>query len=126
MRKRAEQLRTDEEAAEHAVVDAEQIRRDYDATLAEARVEANRIVDEAREQAEARRTGIVQAATDEVAALRQAAMAELDTERTNALASLRTQVAGIAVAAAGKVVQKDLDVTANQPVVDAAIAAANA
>ena len=36
MRKRDEQLRGDEEAAERAVVDSEQVRRDYDATLAEA------------------------------------------------------------------------------------------
>ncbi|MFN8053085.1 MAG: F0F1 ATP synthase subunit B [Acidimicrobiales bacterium] len=126
MRKREEQLRSDDEAAERAAVESEQVRRDYDATLAEARTEGARIVDEARQQAETRRAEIVKAATDEVAAQRQAALAELESDRAAALASLRTQVAGIAVAAAGKVVQQDLDVSANQSVVDAAISAADA
>ena len=125
MRKREEQLRGDDEAAERAVVDAEQIRRDYDATLAEARAEAARIIDESRQTAEAQRTEIVRAADDEVATLRQAALAELESERSAALGSMRTDVAAIAVAAAGKVVQQSLDVSANQAVVDAYVSTAD-
>lgn len=124
MRKREEQLRGDEEAAERAAVEAEQVRRDYDATLAEARAEAARIVDEARQAAEAQRAEIIRAAEDEVAAQRQEALASLDAERSSALDSLRTQVAAIAVEAAGKVVQQPLDVGANQATVDAHVSSA--
>ena len=125
MRKRSDQVRGDEEAAERALVDSEQVRRDYDATLAEARAEASRIVDEARQSAEAQRAEIVRAAEDEVASLRQAALAELDAERSAALGSLRTDVAAIAVAAASKVVQQPLDVSANQAVVDQFVSSAD-
>lgn len=126
MRKRDEQLRSDEEAAERAVVESEQVRRDYDATVAEARAEASRLIDEARQSAESQRAEIIRAAEDEVASLRQTALAELDTERSTALASLRGDVANIAVAAASKVVQQPLDVSANQSVVDSFVAAADA
>lgn len=125
MRKRDEQVRGDEEAAERAAVDAEQIRRDYDATLAEARAEASRIVDEARQTADAQRAEIVRVAEDEVAALRQSALAELDAERSAALGSMGADVATIAVAAAGKVVQQNLDVNANRAVVDAFVSSAD-
>ncbi|HPB45096.1 MAG: F0F1 ATP synthase subunit B [Microthrixaceae bacterium] len=125
-RKREERIRADEEAAERAIVESEQIRRDYDATLAEARAEAARIIDEARESAEAKRSEIIRAAEDEVANARQGALAELETERGSALDSLRTQVATIAVSAAGKVIQKPLDVAANQAVVDAHVSRADA
>src|SRR3954464_15592454 len=67
MRKRDEQVRADDEAAERAAVDSEQVRRDYDATLAEARAEAARIVDEARQSADEKRADIIRAADDEVA-----------------------------------------------------------
>lgn len=118
MQRRSDQLRSDNEAAEKAVVAAEQVRRDYDATLAEARAEATRIIDAARTDAEALRAEKVRAATDEVAAMRQTALAELETERNNALSSMRGDIAQIAVAAASKVVGQPLDVTANQSVVD--------
>lgn len=124
MQRRSEQLRSDEEAAEKAVVAAEQVRRDYDATLAEARAEAARIVEAARVDAEAIRAEKVRVATDEVAAERQAALAELETERANALGSMRTDIAQIAVAAASKVVGQPLDVAANQAVVDRHVTAA--
>lgn len=126
MRTRAEQIRGDEEAAERAGVEAEQIRRDYDATLAEARTEAARLIEDARSSAEERRSSIVRAAEDEVAALRQTAIAELAAERANALGQLQGDVATIAVSAAGKVVQRDLDVASNRAVVEAHLSSTDA
>jgi len=118
MRQREEQVRTDEEAAERAQVEAEQVRRDYDATLAEARAEASRIVDEARAAAEAARAEQIKAVEAEIAAQRQASLAEIEGLRQAAIGQLRGEVGGIAVAAASKVVQKPLDTSTNQSVVD--------
>jgi F-type H+-transporting ATPase subunit b len=125
MAKRDAQSRADEAPAERAAVESEQVRRDYDATLAEARAEAARIVDDARQAAEAQRAEILRAAEDEVSARRQATLAELESERSAALGSLRTQVAAIAVEAAGKVVQQQLDVNSNQAIVDSHVSSAD-
>jgi F-type H+-transporting ATPase subunit b len=53
-----------------------------------------------------------------VAEQRQVAMAELDTARASALNQIKGDVADLAVAAASKVVQTDLDVAANRATVD--------
>ncbi|HVQ21992.1 MAG TPA: F0F1 ATP synthase subunit B [Candidatus Saccharimonadia bacterium] len=122
MRQRDEGIQADREAAEKARVEAEQVRRDYEATLTEARVEANRIVGEAREAADERRTEILTAVENELTATRQAAMAEIDQQRSAALSELTGEVAGIATSAASKVVQRELDAAAQRPIVDSFVA----
>ena len=121
MRVRAQrdaQVQADREAAAAAEEQAEQVRRDYDATLGEAKAEANRIIEEARAAAEHERGKVVQAVESEVAVERQAAMAELETARAAALEQIKGDVADLAVSAASKVVQSDLDVAANRATVD--------
>lgn len=115
---RVQKVQADNEAAAAAETAAEQVRRDYDATLAEARAEANRIVEAARAASEAQRAEAVREAEAEVAEQRQAAIAELDTARAAALGQIREDVAQLAVSAASKVVQTDLDVAANRGTVD--------
>jgi F-type H+-transporting ATPase subunit b len=115
---RETQAQADREAAASAEQQAEQVRRDYEATLGEAKAEASRIIEEARASAEHQRGQVVQAAESEVAEQRQVAMAELDTARASALNQIKGDVADLAVAAASKVVQTDLDVAANRATVD--------
>lgn len=115
---RAKQVLADEEAAAAAETQAEQVRRDYDATLGEARGEASRVLEEARSAAEAERSQQVAAVETEIAAERQAALAELDAERSAALGQLTGDVADLAVAAASKVVQAPLDAAAHRGTVD--------
>jgi F-type H+-transporting ATPase subunit b len=124
MRQRDEQRQLDEEAAERAGYDAEQVRRDYDVTLADARAEAARIVDRAREEAEAERSRKVAEVDAELAVARQGLMAELETARTAALEGLKGDVAQLATAAASRVVEKPLDASANQAIVDEFVASA--
>jgi len=112
------QVLADNEAAEAAATQAEQVRRDYDATIAEARGEASRVLEEARSAAEAQRSQQVSAVETELASERQAAMAELDAERSAALGQLTGDVADLAVAAASKVVRTPLDAAAHRGTVD--------
>ena len=118
MRQRDEQVQADLEAAERARAEAEQVRRDYDATLAEARAEAARIVEEARQAADARRSELIGAVETEVATARQAALAEIEAQRAAALGDVTADVAGIATQAASQVVQRELDAASQRGVVD--------
>ena len=79
---REHQVQSDRETAAAAETQAEQVRRDYDATLGEARAEAQRILEEARAAAETERGQKVSAAESEAAATRQAEMAELERARS--------------------------------------------
>ncbi len=115
--RRAKEI-ADLEAAEEAKTAAEQVRRDYDATVAEARAEASRILEEARAVAEEQRGAKVAAAESEVAEQRQAAMAELEAARAQAIQAMGGDVADLAVAAASKVVDSELDVGSHRGTVD--------
>ena len=125
MRQRDERVRGARGAAERPRQEGEQLRRDYDATLAEARAEAARIVDEARAEAEARRVELLRAAEDDVAAQRAEALASLDAERARALEGLVPQLSELAVGAASKVVQRPLDVAGNRSGVESHVSASN-
>jgi F-type H+-transporting ATPase subunit b len=126
MRLRDDVIRSDEEAAERAKVEGEQVRRDYDATLAEARAEAARLVDAARAEADGKRAEILRAAEEQAATLRQNALAEIETQRAAALEQLKPKVTEIAVSAAGKVVHRTLDVAANEATVSQHVGSATA
>ncbi len=108
----------DLEAAEEAKVAAEQVRRDYDATLAEARQRASAVLEEARAAAETERAAAISAAETEVAAQRQEAMAELDAARTRAVAEMGPSVAELATTAASKVVEAPVDLEAHRSTVE--------
>jgi F-type H+-transporting ATPase subunit b len=115
---REQQVQADNEAAAAAESQAEQVRRDYEATLGEARAEASRVIEEARAAAESERGQRVSAVESELAAERQTAMAELETARAAALGELKGDVADLAVSAASKVVQAPLDPAAHRATVD--------
>jgi F-type H+-transporting ATPase subunit b len=108
----------DLEAAESAEAHAEQVRRDYDATMAEARAEANRVLEEARAAAEAERGRVVAAAESEVAGQRQESMAELEAARARAIEAIGGDVADLAVTAASRVVDAPLDAEAHRSTVE--------
>lgn len=113
------------EAAEAARSDAENVRRDYEATLAEARAEANSVLEAARADGESQRTEIVGAAEAEAAAAREVSMGRIAEQRGQVMDQLRGDVTTVAVAAASKVVGSELDAASNEQVVSDFIAGNN-
>ena len=118
MADRSAKIRGDLEAAEAAKDQGQTALHEYEASLASARAEAGRIIDDARTQAEEQRKQILAAAEAEVAQLRASANAEVTEAKNEALASMRSSVATIAVQAAEAVVQKRLDAVAQRQIVD--------
>ena len=118
MSDRADKIRGDLSTAEGAKAQGDAAVAEYEATLASARVEASRIIDDARAQAEAKRKELIGAAEAEVSELRSQAAAEVNAAKADALTSMRASVATIAVQAAEAVVQKRLDEGAQRSIVD--------
>ena len=99
------------ERIEQGLKDAEQARNDRAsaeaervATLAEARREANDILARAQKVAQETRDADIAATRDELERMRVRATAEIDAEKSRAIADLRGEVADLALAAAGRVV----------------------
>ena len=100
---------------EQGLKDAEQARRDRDsaeqeraATLTEARREANEILAKSQKVAQETRDADIAATREELERLRVRATAEIEAEKQRALSDLRSEVADLALAAAGKVVGESM------------------
>jgi F-type H+-transporting ATPase subunit b len=115
---RSEKIQSDLDAADSARSDAESLRGEYDAKLAEAQAEAARIIEAARSDAEQVRQDRIAAIEPEIAEKRAQAEADIEAAKDRALADLRAQVTSLAVGAAEQVVRSSLDEAAHARLVD--------
>ena len=106
------------EEADARLVEAEETKRSYEAGIADARGEANRIIEEARASAEALRADVVAKAEAEAAAIVEHAQADVASERDRVVQELRTQVGAISVELASRIVERELDRSTHEGLVD--------
>ena len=108
--------------AEQALAEAKKLQSDTDAQRQEAGRQAQTILREAREQATQMRDADVERTKTEIAAMQTKALAEIDQQKTNALAELRTEVANLAIGAAEKILGEQIDADKQHQLVDRFIA----
>ena len=118
MADRTERIRTDLEGAEAAKADAQRVLDEYRAQLADAKTEAGRIIEEARQQADALKRDQASRLQTELAEMRERASADVEAAKTQAIADLRAEVASLAVSAAEVVVQHNLDAATQTQLVE--------
>lgn len=115
---RQESIKADYEAAESAKAEAESLKNDYQAQLAQARDEASRIVEEARQAGESVRADVVSRAETEATAIKERAAADMSGERDRVAAGLKREVADLSLDVAEKVLGSSLDRSAQQSLVN--------
>ena len=118
MENRTNRIRKDLDDAERLKSEANTILDQYQAQLQDAKNEANRIIEEARQTADQLRRDLMARAEAEVAELRQRNADDINAAKDRTLADLRTQVAEIAIAAAERVVERNLDRDTNSALVE--------
>jgi F-type H+-transporting ATPase subunit b len=106
---RTERIRADLDAAESAKTEATSVLDGYRAELAGAKSEAGRIIEEARQAADALKKDQEARLQTELADIRTRATADIEAAKVQAIADLRGEVAQLAVGAASVVVHKNLD-----------------
>ncbi len=109
MAAREERIRSDLERAESARTEAETQLTEYQQQLAEARVEAGRIIEEARQAADQVRTDLMAKAEADAAEARTRAQEDIRLATQRATADLQGRVADLSIELAEKVVEKNLD-----------------
>nr|WP_277998755.1 F0F1 ATP synthase subunit B [Moorella sulfitireducens] len=87
---------------------AQQMLKEYQQQLQDARQEAQAILDRASKMAEETRAEIVARAKEEAGRALEQARAEIEGEKGKALAAIRSEAAALAVLAAGKVLGRTL------------------
>jgi F-type H+-transporting ATPase subunit b len=109
LRERADRIREALAAAEAARKEQERVSEEADKILAKARFDAQAISDRAAKTAEQAAAEIVNEAKAESARLIERARVEAEQARRQALAELRAQVADLAVLAASRILDKEID-----------------
>jgi F-type H+-transporting ATPase subunit b len=118
MDERTATIQGDLDAAEAAKAEVSAKAAEYDAQLAEARTEAARIIEEARQDAESYRSDKRTEADAEIARIKEQAAADVESSKAQAIADIRGEVATLAIGAAEQVVGQSLDRDANVALVE--------
>lgn len=87
----------------------EQTRADYEQRLAGIEAEAREHITGAMKQAQEEAAAIMEKARAEAAAFRERSLADLDQERKKAVAEIRSEMADLAVVAASKVLEREIN-----------------
>ena len=125
MLERKERIAKDLADAQAARIEAEQFKADYAAQIANARQEAQQIVEKAVQQAEATTREQLAAAREQIEHEKERARQDIVNERDRAMNNLRNEVISLSVAMATKVVAKDMDSETNTKLIEDAIAKLN-
>ena len=118
LEERATTIQGQQEAASKEREEAEQLKRQYEQQLADARGQATGVIDEARQQAERVRSETIARAEQEAQQIVQRAREEAEAERGRLIVDLRGQVATLSVDLASKIVQRELDPAQHRDLVD--------
>jgi len=121
MNARTERIKGDLDQAEAARTEAEGVLSEYQAQVADAKGEAARIIEDARQTADAMKRDLQAQAEADIAAQRSKAASDIEAAKAQALADLRGEVATIAIGAAERVVERNLDPETNKALVESFI-----
>ena len=108
MEARKNKIASDLEAADTAKVEAEAVKAEYAAKLADARQEAQAIIENARKNAQAAHDKIMAETNAEQDQVVAAAKEAIELEKQKALADVRAQVISLSMMAASKIVEQKL------------------
>ena len=109
------------EATQRALQELEAAEKERQAKLEEARREAQAMLDRITKQAEGLRKELEAKAREQAEALIAKARAEIQQESQKAVQDLRSQVADLAVMAAGRIIGESLDAKKHRELIERAI-----
>lgn len=105
--------KADDDAAE-----ADKLLADYKAKLAAAQQKAEEIVANAEKRAASEREESVKRTREEIAQMKKAAEAEINRDRERAVEQLRAQMVALSMAAASKIIEKNMDAADNEQIIN--------
>ncbi|MGB2958800.1 MAG: F0F1 ATP synthase subunit B [Bacteroidota bacterium] len=118
---REEKIRGQLDQAERAQEEAQRLLEENRRQLAEAGEQSQRILREGRQVADKLKSEIVDRANTSARSIIEQAKGEILREKDSALQQLRTEVADLAIGAAGKILDANLDTPKQRKLVDAVI-----
>ena len=125
LQQRSDKIKSDLNQAEADRKAAEQTLAQYKAQLSDAHKKAQEIVEKANLTARQEHDAAVAETRREIERMKQTAQAEIENERNRAFEDMKSQIVSLSLAAAGKVVAKNIDTKENDKLVNDFIAGLN-
>ena len=125
LQQRSDKIKGDLDKAEADRKAAEQTLEQYKIQLADAHKKAQEIVDKANLTARQEHDAAVAETRKEIERMKQSAQVEIENERNRAFEDMKSQIVSLSLAAAGKVVSKNLDTKENDKLVNDFISGLN-
>ena len=122
LKKREETIRDTINETERVRVEAQTLLEDYKVQLAEARKEAQEIIEQGKKIGDSAKAEITAKAGEEAHQMIERAKDEIEREKERALSDLQAKVADLTILATSKVIQKSLDDKDQRKLVTDAIA----
>ncbi|GAB5518173.1 MAG: F0F1 ATP synthase subunit B [Rhodothermales bacterium] len=115
---REEKIQASLDEAKRALAEAKQLQSDNAKARREAEQDAQRILREAREAAEKITAEQVNEARVKAQQVREQALADIENEKQSAIQALRAEVADLAIQAASKILDENMDAPRQRSLVD--------
>lgn len=115
---REKKLQADLDDAKRDREEAMRVLAEHRAQLEKARSEAQKLIADGRATAEKLRTDLLEQTKAQQQEMLDRARRDIETEKVNAIAALRREAVDLAIAGAGKVIERNLDNDANRKLVE--------
>lgn len=106
------------DAAKRDREEAQRVLAENQAQLDRSRAEAQKLIADGRATAEKLRNDLIEQTRAQQQEMMERARRDIETEKNNAIASLRREAVDLAIAGAGKVIERNLDSDANRKLVE--------
>jgi F-type H+-transporting ATPase subunit b len=107
------------DAARRDREESERVLAEHRAQLEKARGEAQKLIADGRATAEKLRNDLIEQTRAQQQEMLERARRDIENEKNNAIASLRREAVDLAIAGAGKVLERNLDSDSNRKLVEA-------
>lgn len=118
MENRTNSIKDSLENSEKEKLEAAELKRKYEERIKTAKDDAEKIVNEANARASRQYDAHINTAKQDAEALINKAREEIEREREEMVRGVKSQVAGLALAAASKVLEANMDTENNRKIVD--------
>ncbi len=118
MDERQSKIATDLKNAEDTKIEAQNVKKEYERQLTEARSEAQAIIDKANKTAKEAYDQMLAQAREEQENIFKTAKEQIEREKANALLEVRGEVVSLSMQLASKVIAKKIDEQADKKIID--------
>lgn len=115
---RNEEIRLNIEKGEKAKAEGLKFKSEYESKVEEAQNEGQMIIDFAKKRAEKKSEQIISDAKNEAVLIKEKASIDIDRERQQTLNDAKNQISDIAIMAASKVIESDIDKSKHEKLID--------